>query len=175
MSLEEKLTRRNFLHMFKGFLLSSALIQDLNASTTTGLCGGDITKKADYIVDGYVKNKKYRLVKSRNPLDNEVFTDYDFEIERYLKGRPLKDNKMIISTYGGEVGFKNMIYVGDYTKGKQEYILVVLPRKTNTKGYINTPGLTVSMPENKKVRVHLHEFDGKYWVTCGKEGMKILE
>ncbi|MBU4370189.1 hypothetical protein KKG58_05605 [Patescibacteria group bacterium] len=59
-----------------------------------------ITNKADYIIEGTVKNVESKW----NEEKISIFTYTDLLIEKYVKGTPFAENKLQIVTPGGTVG-----------------------------------------------------------------------
>lgn len=64
-----------------------------------------VSSAADYIVEGKVEKVESKLVEEESGFNGQsVFTYNNLKIEKYIKGNPLKENRVQIVTSGGTAG-----------------------------------------------------------------------
>jgi hypothetical protein len=83
------------------------ILDNVAASYAAESCGeGNITKTADYIIEGVVqKVDRNRLEQTEN--GNVTFTYVDFAVEKYIKGTPFTGNSAIIKVPENTALFTN--------------------------------------------------------------------
>ncbi len=101
---------------------------------------------ADYIVEGTVKKVESKLVKDEYGFNGQsIFTYNDLTIEKYVKGNPLKENRVQIVTRGGTAGG-----ISQWVEDEPTFY------------------------EGTEVRVYLRETNGNFSLVCAEYGVEEI-
>ncbi len=103
-----------------------------------------VSGAADYIVEGTVDKVESKLVEEESGFNRQsVFTYNNLIIEKYLKGNPLKGNRVQIITRGGTAGG-----ISQWAEDEPTFI------------------------EGTMVRVYLRETNGNFSLVCADHGVE---
>jgi len=95
-------------------------------------------EKADYIIEGTVEKVESRWNQERSG----IFTYTELNIEKYVKGAPLAENKLQIVTPGGTVG-----EISQWVEDQPIF------------------------HEGKRARIYFEEVNGEFLIVCGQFGV----
>ena len=131
-----------------GFIIFFILLSMDGSALLVSECGDTnyVSGDADHIVEGTVDKVESKLVKDGYGFNGEsVFTYNDLKIEKYIKGNPLKENRVQIVTRGGTAG-------GISSRAEDEPIFI----------------------EGTWVRVYLRETNGNFSLVCADHGVEEI-
>ncbi len=105
-----------------------------------------VSGAADYIVEGKVEKVESKLVEEKSGFNGQsVFTYNTLTIEKYVKGNPLKENRVQIVTIGGTAGG-----ISVWAEDEPTFI------------------------EGTTVRVYLRETTGNFSLVCAEYGVEEI-
>ncbi len=114
----------------------------------TNECGDRnyVSSTADYIVEGTIEKVESKLVEGESGFNGQsVFTYNNLKIEKYIKGNPLKENRVQIVTWGGTAGG-----ISQWAEDQPTFI------------------------KGTMVRVYLRETDGNFSLVCAEYGVEEI-
>ena len=100
-----------------------------------------ITEKANYIIEGIVEKVESRWNNERT----SIFTYTDLQIEKYVKGTSFTENKLQITTPGGEIGG-----IGQSVEDQPIF------------------------HQGKRVRIYFQNTNGEFSMVCAQAGVEEI-